>query len=109
MDKINPDHYKQIKHCECIDITDKNTFCIGNVIKYIWRLGGKDVIKAEANKAIWYLDRAMDIDDEVYDTFNLLAVAYELKDINPIKANIFYLLANNRLYEAKQVITESYL
>lgn len=62
---INPEWYK--KHpsgIECIEITKHYDFCIGNVIKYVWRSGikkeqGKSDIDKEIEdleKAKWYLD-----------------------------------------------------
>lgn len=63
---INPDHYRSgPTHTvcgdpiECIDITQEMNFCLGNVLKYIWRAGKKDPKKhiEDLEKAAWYLDR----------------------------------------------------
>ena len=43
---------------ECIQVTQLLSFSLGNVIKYIWRLGNKDNAEQEAKKACWYLDNA---------------------------------------------------
>lgn len=43
---------------ECIQVTQLLSFALGNVIKYIWRLGNKDNAEQEAKKACWYLDNA---------------------------------------------------
>ena len=41
-DRINPDYYKSHPSgVECIDIIKHYDFCIGNVIKYVWRAGLK--------------------------------------------------------------------
>lgn len=59
-DNINhPDHYTShnIGH-ECIDITQYQTFCTGNVIKYLWRYGGKGTPLEDLRKARWYAHRA---------------------------------------------------
>lgn len=64
-DKINhPQHYTtsgaKCSHCgntiECIDVTRHFNFNLGNVIKYLWRLGLKDDPVQELRKAAWYLD-----------------------------------------------------
>lgn len=67
-DNINhPKHYADEKApCECIDvikyITNKcndgfEAYCIGNVIKYLWRAGIKaDNACEDYGKAKWYLD-----------------------------------------------------
>ena len=66
-DTINPDHYRQHPSgVECCDIADGfNDYCIGNVIKYIWR-GGLKVASGKSGaesklqdykKAQWYLNR----------------------------------------------------
>ncbi len=40
---------------ECIDVTRHLNFNVGNAIKYLWRLGKKDDVLQELNKAIWYI------------------------------------------------------
>lgn len=60
-DKINhPTHYtSHPSGVECIEITQHHNFCIGNVIKYVWRAGikGEDTKIEDLKKARWYLDR----------------------------------------------------
>lgn len=53
-DPINPDHYRSHPSgVECIHIAREFSFCLGNVIKYVWRAGLKtrdplqDLRKAE--------------------------------------------------------------
>lgn len=63
-DPVNhPKHYTSgpiCPHCgevvECITITREKNFNIGNVIKYLWRLGKKDEAIQELKKAAWYLN-----------------------------------------------------
>lgn len=58
-----PPHYTQGK-VECIDaiesategLTGIHAFCVGNVIKYIWRYQHKNGVE-DLRKARWYLDR----------------------------------------------------
>jgi len=65
-DPINhPAHYTQGK-VECIDAIECATkrldgfdgYCIGNVIKYVWRWKDKDGVES-LKKARWYLDRVI--------------------------------------------------
>lgn len=59
-DNINhPDHYtgRNIGY-ECIDITQYQTFCTGNVIKYLWRYNSKGTPLEDLRKARWYAHRA---------------------------------------------------
>ncbi len=62
-DAINPDHYKR-GGIESIDyIQAKLTpeefagYCLGNMLKYLSRLGHKDEAAQEMRKAIWYGER----------------------------------------------------
>jgi len=62
-DPINPDHYK-IGGIETIDFLQAKLtqeefrgYLRGNVIKYLSRLGHKDMTFQELGKAIWYLQR----------------------------------------------------
>lgn len=58
----HPPHYNSsdiLCYCgrqiECIDITKSMDFCLGNVIKYIWRHKHKNGIE-DLRKAHFYLD-----------------------------------------------------
>ena len=54
----HPPHYtKHPSGIECIQITEHMGFCLGNVIKYVWRAGEKGNELADLHKARWYLDR----------------------------------------------------
>lgn len=67
-DKINPKHYFH-GEIECIDAVEacvdglngSIAFCIGNVIKYLWRLDRKagESPLDNAKKAKWYLERVI--------------------------------------------------
>lgn len=65
-DIINhPQHYTQGdarcecgKPIECIQVTEGMDFCLGNVLKYVWRQGKKNGIE-DLKKAKWYLERAI--------------------------------------------------
>lgn len=55
----HPTHYtsRDISY-ECIDITQYQTFCTGNVIKYLWRYKDKGTPLEDLRKARWYAHRA---------------------------------------------------
>lgn len=62
-----PEHYTYGKY-ECIDVLEdilegisgREAFCIGNVIKYIWRYKHKNGVQ-DLEKAMWYLKTAIEI------------------------------------------------
>lgn len=63
-DKINPPYYKASgSGVECIEVTELMSFCAGNAVKYLWRLGMKDDDTTEIKKAIWYLSREITVND----------------------------------------------
>jgi hypothetical protein len=35
-------------------------FCLGNAIKYLWRVDGKEAPVQDLEKAIWYIQREID-------------------------------------------------
>jgi Protein of unknwon function (DUF3310) len=60
MDAINPEHYKRSDHpsgVECIIITEQLSFCLGNVVKYIYRAEHKGTPGQDLRKAAWYARR----------------------------------------------------
>jgi hypothetical protein len=62
MDKINPDHYnRHPSGISAIQITEHMNFCLGNVIKYVWRADEKhsDGGIEDLTKAKWYLEREL--------------------------------------------------
>lgn len=62
----HPSHYtgRDIGH-ECIDITQYQTFCTGNVIKYLWRHNSKGTPLEDLRKARWYAHRAHVMQEQV--------------------------------------------
>lgn len=82
MDNINhPAHYTgNTKPCECIEVAQYHSFCVGNAIKYVWRHRLKGRPLEDLQKAEWYLQRAIDngekcrlqIDGEPLDAHNLM-------------------------------------
>lgn len=55
----HPSHYtgRGIGY-ECIDITQSQSFCTGNAIKYLWRYRDKGKPLEDLEKARWYAYRA---------------------------------------------------
>jgi len=61
----NPKHYTQ-GDIECIDaialltkgLTGEKAYCLGNMIKYIWRCNSKNG-EEDLHKAKWYVDRLL--------------------------------------------------
>ena len=57
-DPVNPEHYKSHPSgVECIQITEHLNFCIGNAIKYLWRVDHKGDPLENLRKAQWYIER----------------------------------------------------
>lgn len=61
-DSVNhPKHYTSHKSgVECIDITEHLNFCIGNAMKYLWRVDDKGDPIENLQKAKWYIQRELD-------------------------------------------------
>lgn len=54
----HPKHYTQHPSgVECIQIVEHMSFCLGNVIKYVWRADLKTDGLEDLKKAKWYLER----------------------------------------------------
>ncbi len=65
-DPLNPEHYKtHASGIECIEVTGRMGFCLGNAIKYLWRCDQKGGIE-DLQKARWYIDREISqrLDDQ---------------------------------------------
>lgn len=66
-DLVNhPPHYTDGPPCpacgatiECITVTERMGFLIGNAVKYLWRAGKKGPALDDLKKARWYIDRAI--------------------------------------------------
>jgi Protein of unknwon function (DUF3310) len=73
-----PVHYNSNEaHCtcgrriECIDITEHMNFCLGNAMKYIWRVDLKEAGIDDLKKAIWYLEREVARREPVCQQLNI--------------------------------------
>lgn len=83
-DPINPNHYKGDMPVQCIDISEKFNFCLGNVIKYVWRAGkkeGSDILE-DLQKADWYLNR------EIFRLEQARGIARTSQDREPFKLQV---------------------
>lgn len=57
----HPKHYNNhASGVECIQITEHMSFCLGNVMKYIWRSDHKNGLE-DLKKAKWYLNREIEL------------------------------------------------
>ena len=72
----HPKHYANgmKTEVECIMFTRWMSFDIGNAFKYVWRAGHKDDFTQELDKALWYLEDAMehDIKEQHFELINFL-------------------------------------
>lgn len=58
----HPKHYNSHPSgIEAIDVAEGMTFNIGNILKYLWRMGHKDAQSIDMKKAIWYARREIDL------------------------------------------------
>jgi hypothetical protein len=63
-DSINPDHYKWINGIECSEVTSHFNFNLGNAIKYIWRCNHKGSKVEDLKKAIWYIQKEIEKEED---------------------------------------------
>lgn len=61
-DPVNhPDHYNaHPSGVEAIEICEHLSFCVGTAVKYVWRAGEKGSRQEDLQKAVWYLERAIE-------------------------------------------------
>lgn len=72
-DPVNPKHYDGTACAEIGELLSANSY---QVLKYNWRLGGKDNECVEIDKSIWYLDREI----ALFKNADLEFVVSELPD-----------------------------
>lgn len=100
----NPKHYAMAqKHLvlEPIDICEQYSFCQGNVIKYLLRYENKNGIE-DLKKALWYLDRILTENLEIYYPSSglLKALIDQYKKSHPLA----YLVMDGLIDEAKDAV-----
>lgn len=61
-DEVNhPQHYtSHPSGVECITVTQHMNFCIGNAVKYLWRVDDKDDPITNLHKAKWYIEKEIE-------------------------------------------------
>lgn len=65
-DMVNhPPHYKDASGIECIEVTQRMSFCGGNCFKYLYRAGKKGSTVEDLKKAAWYADKAWEQEEIV--------------------------------------------
>lgn len=76
-DNVNhPQHYAGNGPIECIEITEQMSFCLGNMVKYIWRHKDKGNPKEDLEKALWYLNREKDPVSKLHSIYNTPVKTY---------------------------------
>lgn len=63
-DAINPLHYRQ-HDVECITFARGLPYSLGCAFKYVWRYKDKSTSKENLEKALWYINDAMDYADSI--------------------------------------------
>nr|DAW17363.1 MAG TPA: nucleotide kinase [Caudoviricetes sp.] len=59
----NPRHYtSHPSGIEAIEVTKYMSFCLGNVMKYIWRADHKSDRLQDLEKAAWYLQQEIQLE-----------------------------------------------
>lgn len=59
----HPRHYtSHPSGIEAIEVTKHMSFCLGNVMKYIWRADHKDNRLQDLEKAAWYLQQEIELE-----------------------------------------------
>lgn len=84
-DAVNrPRHYNSHPSLiEAIEVTENYGFCLGNAIKYLWRLGQKDASAQELAKARWYVKREIDFLHRTQ-----VEAHYKVSYLNPLNKGI---------------------
>lgn len=84
----NSEFPKEHFNSECIDVIESLNlgFCLGNAIKYLWRVGDKKtwwkyVVREDLKKAKWYLERYLTnqedtINNDLAESLHLCIVYY---------------------------------
>lgn len=71
-----PKHYNvDPSGIECIELAELMRFAPGNAIKYVWRAGLKDSDSdlQDLNKALWYIRRTLEHDQDRVEQTHLMA------------------------------------
>lgn len=61
MTTIDPDYYRaHPSKVEAIELCERLNFCLGNALKYCWRVGKKGDAIEDLKKTAWYLRREIE-------------------------------------------------
>lgn len=81
-----PKHYNtDDSGVQCIELTRHMSFNYGNMLKYVWRIGKKDDSKQEIEKALWYLNDAIENGIPVFNDQQSQSVEFENKILEVMK------------------------
>lgn len=98
----HPRHYNG-GEVEVIDLIENwgLGFCLGNAVKYICRAGkkgGEKECKVDLEKAIWYLDRAIEKQEHIFVLGSLNAPKFPDMNIRGIRNVALYAIYDFSLY-----------
>lgn len=80
-----PRHYNaHPSNVEAIEICEHLDFCVGNAIKYLFRVGLKDDPIQDLKKALWYLNRAAPDDYNLAHSTHAQNKAWQVFGAEPI-------------------------
>lgn len=75
----HPAHYASRNiGCECIALAQRQSFCTGNAIKYLWRAPFKGHETEDLKKALWYARLASKNEEKVVKTGPCDIILYRL-------------------------------
>lgn len=112
-DLINhPQHYtSHPSGLECIEVTRHMSFCLGNVVKYVWRADHKNGLQ-DLQKARWYLADLLDDNGHVEHDWGKFAALLQragraeesTRGAGWSRSQFFYAIAGGRLPAAMRYL-----
>lgn len=78
-DMVNaPPHYRRHPSgIECVEVAERMQYSLGNAVKYLWRAEHKGRRTEDLQKALWFINRAIDFGEIVVCDDALLSVYAE--------------------------------
>lgn len=103
-----PRHYNvHPSGIECIEVTSRMPFCLGNAVKYVWRYADKIDPQEDLRKAIQYLQYQGSHGGSSYPPASARELLRRVADADPdaLRATVFRLIAEGALENAVSSIT----
>jgi len=67
LDRVSPSHYRSHPSgVECIEISKHLSGCLAQSFQYLWRCGQKDDPVQELEKAMWFIEVELTVDNKHY-------------------------------------------